>query len=220
MRVNASPQVFWSSAHSRVLDVESGQATLRKGLNTVTSFRRVHQALASAVCLAILTTVPAHAGDRQPQIPELKVEKYRLPNGLDVILLEDHPAPIVAVNIWYKVGSKNETRWHTGLAHLTEHLMLEGSEHHNRRFFAPLEQLGARVGGTTDLHRTNYFETLPANGLELAPWLESDRMGYLLPALTHAKLKRAVAVVKNERRQRGFRGHHMQLLTGVPYGVP
>ena len=80
--------------------------------------------------------------------------------------------------------------------------MFEGSEHHNRRYFAPLEQIGARVGATTTLDRTNYFETQPANGLELALWLESDRMGYLLPALTQAKLKGAVDVVENERRQR------------------
>jgi zinc protease len=168
---------------------------------------RVHLAAAAAF-LAFLAAAPAHAADRQPQIPELNVEKYTLPNGLDVLLLEDHTTPVVAVNIWYKVGSKDEKRGHTGLAHLFEHLMFEGSEHHDRDYRAPLERLGAQINGFTSVDRTNYLETLPSNGLELALWLESDRMGFLLPALTQHKLDNVRDVVKNERRQR---------LEDVPY---
>ncbi len=164
-------------------------------------FNRVRSA-AATVFLAFLTAAPAHAADRQPRIPELKVEKFTLPNGLDVLLLEDHTTPVVAVNIWYKVGSKNERRGRTGFAHLFEHLMFQGSEHHDRDYIASLEKLGAQAGGTTSMDRTNYFETLPSNGLELALWLESDRMGFLLPALTQHKLENVRDVVKNERRQR------------------
>ncbi len=162
---------------------------------------RVHL-VAAAVCLAILTAVPTRAGDRQPQIPELKVEKFTLANGLDVLLFEDHTAPVVSVNIWYKVGSKNEKRGRTGLAHVLEHLMFDGSEHHDRPYRAPLEKLGAQINATTTVDRTDYFETLPSNGLELALWLESDRMGFLLPALTQRKLDAARDVIKNEIRQR------------------
>ena len=112
-------------------------------------FIRVHLAAAAAL-LAFLSATPARAADRQPQIPELNVEKYTLPNGLDVLLLEDHTAPVVSVNIWYKVGSKNEKRGRTGLAHLFEHLMFEGSAHHDRDYRAPLEKLGAHVNGFTE----------------------------------------------------------------------
>ena len=168
---------------------------------------RVHLAAAAAF-LAFLAAAPAHAADRQPQIPELNVEKFTLSNGLDVLLLEDHTTPVVAVNIWYKVGSKDEKRGHTGLAHLFEHLMFEGSEHHDRDYRTPLEKLGAQINGFTSMDRTSYLETLPSNGLELALWLESDRMGFLLPALTQHKLDNVRDVVKNERRQR---------LEDVPY---
>jgi zinc protease len=146
---------------------------------------------------------------REPQIPDLKVEKYTLPNGLDVILHEDHTIPVVGVNIWYKVGSKNEEKGRTGFAHLFEHMMFQGSQHHDKEYFAPIEKLGANINGSTNQDRTNYFETLPSNGLELALWLESDRMGFLLPALTQAKLDNQRDVVKNERRQR---------VDNVPYG--
>jgi len=132
----------------------------------------------------------------------LPVEKYTLSNGLEVLLLEDHTTPVVGVNIWYKVGSKDEKPGRTGFAHLFEHLMFQGSEHHDREYRTALEKLGAQVNGTTSTDRTNYFETLPSNGLELALWLESDRMGFLLPALTQHKLDNQRDVVKNERRQR------------------
>jgi zinc protease len=127
--------------------------------------------------------------------------KHRLDNGLDVLVHEDHDCPIVAVNVWYHVGSKNETPGRTGFAHLFEHLMFEGSEHHDRGYFHPLQEAGASLNGSTNADRTNYWEVVPTNALELALWMESDRMGYLLPALTSAKFENQREVVLNERRQ-------------------
>lgn len=124
-----------------------------------------------------------------------------LSNGLDVLVHEDHRVPIVAVNVWYHVGSKNEQPGRTGFAHLFEHLMFEGSQHHDRGFFQPLQQAGGSLNGSTNADRTNYWEVVPTNALELALWMESDRMGYLLPALTNAKFENQRDVVLNERRQ-------------------
>jgi zinc protease len=132
---------------------------------------------------------------------KLSFAKHTLSNGLDVLLHEDHACPIVAVNVWYHVGSKNEHPGHTGFAHLFEHLMFEGSEHHDRGFFQPLQGAGATLNGSTNADRTNYWEVVPANALELALWMESDRMGFLLPALTEAKFSNQRDVVLNERRQ-------------------
>jgi len=109
--------------------------------------------------------------------------------------------PIVAVNLWYHVGSKNERTGRTGFAHLFEHLMFEGSEHHNGSFFQPLQQAGALLNGSTNTDRTNYWEVVPTSALELALWMESDRMGYLLPALTPERFETQRDVVLNERRQ-------------------
>ena len=131
----------------------------------------------------------------------LEWTRETLDNGLDVIVHEDHRCPIVAVNLWYHVGSRNESPGRTGLAHLFEHLMFEGSLHHDRNYFTPLQQAGAAVNGSTSCDRTNYWEVVPANVLDLALWLESDRMGYLLPALTAEKFDNQRDVVLNERRQ-------------------
>ena len=131
----------------------------------------------------------------------LDYTKHTLENGLDVIVHEDHRCPIVAVNLWYHVGSKNEQPGRTGLAHLSEHLMFEGSAHHDSGYFAPLQQAGAALNGSTSCDRTNYWEVVPTSALDLALWLESDRMGYLLPALTAAKFENQREVVLNERRQ-------------------
>ena len=131
----------------------------------------------------------------------LPFEKHTLDNGLDVLLHEDRSCPIVAVNLWYHVGSKNERLGHTGFAHLFEHLMFEGSQHHDRGYFPPLQAAGAALNGSTNADRTNYWEVVPSNALELALWMESDRMGYLLPALTQAKFSNQRDVVLNERRQ-------------------
>ena len=152
---------------------------------------------------------PASDEPRKPQVPELKVEKYTLPNGLTVILHEDHKTPVVAVNVLYKVGSKDEKPGRTGFAHLFEHMMFQGSKNHDTDYFRPLEKLGAELNGTTDEDQTNYYETVPSNALELALWLEADRMGFLLPAMTQEKLDNQRDVVKNERRQ---------TVDNVPYG--
>jgi len=164
---------------------------------------------ALALALGLAATAAARGDDRKPQVPDLKVEKYTLPNGLEVILHEDHATPVVGVNLWYKVGSKNEKLGRTGFAHLFEHLMFQGSRHHDKEYFGPIEKVGATINGSTSNDRTNYFETLPSNALELALWLEADRMGFLLPVLTQAKLDNQRDVVKNERRQR---------VDNVPYG--
>jgi zinc protease len=124
-----------------------------------------------------------------------------LDNGLDVLVHEDHNCPIVAVNIWYHVGSKNEEPGRTGFAHLFEHLMFEGSQHYDKGYFQPLQEAGGSLNGSTNADRTNYWEVVPTNALELALWMESDRMGYLLPALTDAKFRNQREVVLNERRQ-------------------
>lgn len=128
-------------------------------------------------------------------------EHFSLGNGMEVILHPDHSIPIVAVNLWYHVGSKNEKRGRTGFAHLFEHLMFKGSLHAPGEFFAPLEKIGASANGSTSEDRTTYYENVPANYLELALWLESDRLGFLLPVLTQEQFDIEREVVKNERRE-------------------
>jgi zinc protease len=157
------------------------------------------------VSAAVLASVLGATGPGEQvavgRLPAIRFEKYSLPNGLDVILHEDHSTPIVCVNVWYHVGSKNERRGRTGFAHLFEHMMFQGSEHHDAEFFGPLQEAGGRLNGSTSDDRTNYWELVPSNYLELALWLESDRMGFLLPAMTQEKLDNQRDVVKNERRQ-------------------
>ena len=131
----------------------------------------------------------------------LPYTKRTLDNGLDVIVHEEHACPVVAVNLWYHVGSKNEHPGRTGFAHLFEHLMFEGSEHHDAGYFRPLEEAGGALNGSTNADRTNYWATVPREAVERALWLESDRMGYLLPALSADKLATQRGVVLNERRQ-------------------
>ncbi len=136
------------------------------------------------------------------RIPEFSIVRYELPNGLDVILHQDRSVPIVCVNLWYHVGSKNERPGRTGFAHLFEHLMFQGSKHHDDDYFKPLQAVGGTLNGSTTFDRTNYWEVVPSNCLELALWLEADRMGFLLPALTRERFENQRDVVKNERRQR------------------
>jgi zinc protease len=129
-------------------------------------------------------------------------QSFTLANGLTVVVHEDKTAPVVAVNTWYKVGSKHEPKGKTGFAHLFEHLMFNGSEHYDDDLFKPLEKVGAvDMNGTTNSDRTNYFETVPTGALDLALWLESDRMGHLLGAVTQEKLDNQRGVVQNEKRQ-------------------
>lgn len=133
---------------------------------------------------------------------DIKYEKFVLDNGLTLIVHEDHKAPIVAVNIWYHVGSKNEKEGKTGFAHLFEHLMFNGSENNKEDYFQVMERIGATdLNGTTNNDRTNYFENVPTSALDLALWMESDRMGHLLGAITQEILDEQRGVVQNEKRQ-------------------
>jgi zinc protease len=143
--------------------------------------------------LAALTTFVA---------PEVPVEQYRLDNGLTVILSPDPDLPVVATEVLYLVGSGHEARGRTGFAHLFEHLMFQGSANFDKEYFQPFEPVGGIVNGTTNRDRTNYFERVPSNYLELSLWMESERMENLLPALGQKKLDNQRDVVKNERRQR------------------
>ena len=143
-------------------------------------------------------------------LPELKVEKYSLANGLTVILHEDHKTPLVAVNVVYKVGSKDDPPGRAGLAHLFEHLMCDGSQHSNEAFADAVNEFQCDVNAKTGRDRTFYYETVTTNALERVLWLEADRMGFLLPALTREKLDAVRNVVKNERRSR---------FENVPFGA-
>jgi predicted Zn-dependent peptidase len=130
-------------------------------------------------------------------------ERHRLDNGLKIVLSQDRTVPVAAVNLWYGVGSRNEPAGKTGFAHLFEHMMFQGSAHvPKNKHFELIERVGGTLNATTWFDRTNYFETVPSHHLELALWLESDRMGWMLPAMDQAKLDNQRDVVKNEKRQR------------------
>ncbi len=161
----------------------------------------VMMALAWATAMAGIGQVEGAEAQGAGRVPRLAFQKYELPNGLDVILHEDHSTPIVTVNLWYHVGSKDERPGRTGFAHLFEHMMFQGSQHYDKDYFGPLQKAGAKLNGSTNPDRTNYWQTVPSNFLELALWMESDRMGFLLPAMTQEKLDNQRDVVKNERRQ-------------------
>ena len=134
-------------------------------------------------------------------MPDLPIERHELPNGLRIVLSRDDRAPIVAVNLWYAVGSRHEKPGKTGFAHLFEHMMFQGSEHVAKgEHFNLVQAAGGTLNASTWLDRTNYFETLPSHELELALWLESDRLAGLLPAMSQEKLDNQREVVKNERR--------------------
>lgn len=157
--------------------------------------------------------------------PVLPFEQFTLANGLKVVVHEDRKAPIVAVSVWYQVGSRDEERGKTGFAHLFEHLMFNGSEHHDGEYFTPLEAVGAtELNGTTWFDRTNYFQNVPTTALELALFLESDRMGHLLGAVTQEKLDNQRGVVQNEKRQgdsQPFGTTEYRILAGLfPEGHP
>ncbi|CAN3983155.1 M16 family metallopeptidase [Kitasatospora purpeofusca] len=141
----------------------------------------------------------------------IAITEHRLANGLRVVLSEDHLTPVAAVCLWYDVGSRHEVKGRTGLAHLFEHLMFQGSANvSNNGHFELVQGAGGSLNGTTSFERTNYFETMPTHQLELALWLEADRMGSLLAALDDASMENQRDVVKNERRQR---------YDNVPYGT-
>jgi zinc protease len=155
---------------------------------------------------------PVAAQTSRVALPTIKFEKYALSNGLEVILSEDHRLPLVSTDLWYHVGPANELPGRTGFAHLFEHMMFEGSKHvPGNAHIRYLEAAGSSdLNGTTDFDRTDYFETLPSNQLELALWLESDRMGYLPDKLDQASLTNQQDVVRNERRQS---------IENSPYGI-
>src|SRR5262245_60403095 len=178
-------------------------------MNTSLVSRLVLAALLLPVAVAqTRAQAPASTAD----VPRLPFQTFTLPNGLQVILSQDRRLPLVAVNLWYHVGPANEEPGRTGFAHLFEHLMFQGSKHTPPdSHFPMLEAAGATdINGTTDFDRTNYFETVPSNQLELALWIESDRMGYLLDTVDQGALSNQQDVVRNERRQS---------LENVPYGI-
>jgi zinc protease len=152
---------------------------------------------------SLTTLICASLGAGPARVPELAFEKYQLDNGLTVILHHDPRLPLVAVNVWYDVGARHERAKRSGFAHLFEHMMFQGSVHVGEdNHFNYLQSAGATgMNGTTSFDRTNYFQTVPKNHLELALWLESDRMGFLLPSLTQKSLQNQIEVVQNERRQ-------------------
>ena len=150
----------------------------------------------------VLSDSPALIAQQPSARVDIPYQRFVLRNGLTLIVHEDHKAPIVAVNVWYHVGSKNERPGRTGFAHLFEHLMYNGTENYDKDFFGPLEQAGATdMNGTTNEDRTNYFENVPTNALDLVLWMESDRMGHLTGAISQPKLDEQRGVVQNEKRQ-------------------
>ncbi|MBO9511316.1 pitrilysin family protein [Erythrobacter sp. A6_0] len=169
---------------------------------TDTDMARTSTAAAPMADAGDMTTAePAELASLIDEV-EIPYEKFTLENGLDVIVHTDRKAPIVAVAVWYNVGSKDEPKGESGFAHLFEHLMFNGSENAPEDYFQYLQEMGATdYNGTTNFDRTNYFQTVPTAALERALWLESDRMGYLLGAVTQAKLDNQRGVVQNEKRQ-------------------
>jgi len=175
----------------------------------------------SLVVLLLAGSFAAAAPNPAP-LPSVDIpyQKFVLSNGLTLIVHEDHKAPVVAVNVWYHVGSKDERPGRTGFAHLFEHLMFNGSENHNDEWFRPMEAAGAtKLNGTTWFDRTNYFQNVPTPALDLTLWMESDRMGHLLGAIDKAKLDEQRGVVQNEKRQGENRpyGKVSELITTSTY---
>ncbi len=163
-----------------------------------------HLKFGTAVLAALFVVLASAAPARAAATAKIDIpyQKFTLDNGLTLIVHEDHKAPIVAFNVWYHVGSKNEKPGRTGFAHLFEHLMFNGSENYNDDYFKPMQKIGATdLNGTTNEDRTNYFENVPTPALDLALWMESDRMGHLKGAIVQAKLDEQRGVVQNEIRQ-------------------
>lgn len=167
--------------------------------------RATSTALALAIGLALSATsayAPVAQAAKSSLSVDIPYEQFTLPNGLRVVVHTDRKAPIVAVNIWYHVGSKDETPGRTGFAHLFEHLMFQGSENYKNEFFGPFERVGVTdQNGTTNTDRTNYFQNVPTTALDMALWMESDRMGHFLGAVDQGLLDEQRGVVQNEKRQ-------------------
>ncbi len=166
-------------------------------------------AIFGAGALALLA--PATAADI-----EIPYEKFELDNGLTVVVHEDRKAPVVAVSVWYKVGSKDEPKGKSGFAHLFEHLMFNGSENYDDEWFKPLQEVGATgLNGTTNTDRTNYFQTVPTPALDRILWMESDRMGHFVGAVTQEKLDEQRGVVQNEKRQGENQPYGRRIFTNI-----
>ena len=165
-------------------------------------FFRLYYLILSGVLF--INYIPNHASATPVQSPfnGLEIIEERLNNGLTIIMNPDHRLPTVAVEVRYMVGSAHERSGRSGFAHLFEHLMFQGSKSYDNEYFAPFTPIGGKVNGTTNTDRTNYYEQVPSEALELALWMESDRMSGLLEVLTQEKLDNQRDVVKNERRQR------------------
>ena len=170
---------------------------------------------------AVLGTMSAQASDI-----DIPYEKFELDNGLTVVVHEDRKAPVVAVSVWYKVGSKDEPKGQSGFAHLFEHLMFNGSENYDDEWFKPLQEVGATgLNGTTNMDRTNYFQTVPTPALDRILWMESDRMGHFVGAVTQDKLDEQRGVVQNEKRQGENQPYGRRIFTNIqeslfPYDHP
>lgn len=159
-------------------------------------------ALTLTILLLLSVSLPGLAEDHPEGVIDIPYTKYVLDNGLTLIVHEDDKAPIVAVNVWYDVGSADEKPGKTGFAHLYEHLMFNGSENHNDDYFKPFDRVGATgMNGTTNFDRTNYFQVVPKTALDMALWMESDRMGHMLGAVDQERLDEQRGVVQNEKRQ-------------------
>jgi zinc protease len=164
--------------------------------------RLPHALCSLALAVSAQSAPHASAADRPAGVVDIPYERFVLANGLTLIVHEDHKAPIVAVNVWYDVGSADEKRGKTGFAHLFEHLMFNGSENFDDDYMKPFDRVGATgMNGTTNFDRTNYFQVVPKTALDMALWMESDRMGHLLGAIDQAKLDEQRGVVQNEKRQ-------------------
>jgi len=167
-------------------------------MRTMKVFLSVLTAFLTFLILKEAAPAPAAAAENI----DIPYQKFVLDNGLTLIVHEDHKAPIVAFNVWYHVGSKNEKAGKTGFAHLFEHLMFNGSENYNDDYFKPMQKIGATdLNGTTNEDRTNYFENVPTSAFDLVLWMESDRMGHLKGAISQARLDEQRGVVQNELRQ-------------------
>lgn len=162
---------------------------------------RIKKIFAGLLVVFVLASMNVTA-QKFEKLPPINVKEYSLKNGLRVLLHEDKSTPIVSVGVWYHVGAKNEVEGRTGFAHLFEHMMFQGSKNYDADYFTPLQEAGANINGTTNQDRTWYYETVPSNFLELALYMEADRLGGLLEAMTQTKLDNQRDVVKNERRQR------------------
>ncbi|KQY49360.1 pitrilysin family protein [Lysobacter sp. Root494] len=196
---------------------------------SLASFKRAARPRAAVLAVALATAIGGaaflpHAAQAKAPASDVAIpyEEFTLPNGLRVIVHTDRKAPIVAVNIWYHVGSKDEPAGRSGFAHLFEHLMFNGSENHPGEYFVPFKQVGVTdQNGTTNTDRTNYFENVPTTALDMALWMESDRMGHLLGAIDQKTLDEQRGVVQNEKRQGENEpyGQAFDVLTEIMYPV-